>query len=45
MNSGSYLGDPAFWFKAVTTGYKAVYNGNTKYSPAEGHANVTPALA
>ncbi|MFI9250736.1 hypothetical protein [Streptomyces sp. NPDC053069] len=45
VNSGSYLGDPVFWFKAVTSGYKAVYNGNGKYSPAEAHAAVTPAFS
>ncbi|MEU1404185.1 Ig-like domain-containing protein [Streptomyces sp. NPDC005728] len=45
VNSGSYLGDPLFWFKAVSTGYQAVYDGSEKYTPAQAHANVTPALA
>ncbi|MEU8028650.1 Ig-like domain-containing protein [Streptomyces sp. NPDC049099] len=45
VNSGSYLGDPVFWFKAVSTGYQAVYDGSEKYLPAQAHANVTPAFA
>ncbi|WP_431043758.1 Ig-like domain-containing protein [Streptomyces sp. P1-3] len=42
--SGSKLGAPLTWGKAVANGYTATYRGSKKYKPAKANAIVEPAV-
>ncbi|KUM92130.1 hypothetical protein AQI88_33680 [Streptomyces cellostaticus] len=44
IDSGSHVGDPLLWGKALSNGYDAVYYGNRKYKPAMAHATVEPSI-
>ncbi|MFG2224561.1 hypothetical protein [Streptomyces sp. NPDC048644] len=44
IDSGSHLGDPLLWGKALSNGYQAVFNGTKDYKPATANATVEPGI-
>ncbi|MFI7102052.1 hypothetical protein ACIBK8_22150 [Streptomyces sp. NPDC050161] len=44
IDSGSHLGDPLLWGKALSNGYQAVFNGTKEYKPASANATVEPGI-